>query len=27
VFVRQALLIAVLGRTGRLPEAIQIRSG
>jgi aspartate carbamoyltransferase catalytic subunit len=24
VFVRQALLIAVLGRTGRLPEAIQV---
>lgn len=27
VFVRQALLIAVLGRTGRLPEAIEVRTG
>lgn len=27
VFVRQALLIAVLGRTGRLPEAIEIGTG
>lgn len=27
VFVRQALLIAVMGRTGRLPEAIEIRTG